>query len=119
MINFFIGAWISISPFQGQSDTTSVILAEWYYQTDTTIAYDVSRYTITDSVRDYRVYSLSKIDSVPEGNCAITYLVGLVVEKIPHKTFLYCTVKDYGTDYFYHYGYLWRAEKPITYLRKI
>ena len=106
MLNFFIGAWISISPFQGQSDTTSVILAEWYYQTDTTIAYDISNYTITDSTRDFIIYSLEKIDSVPEGNCPITYLVGLVTEKIPYKTFLYCTAKGYGTDYFYNYGFV-------------
>ena len=88
-------------------------------ETDTTIAYNISTYSITDSIKDLMIYSLEKIDSVPEGNCPITYLVGLVVEKIPYKTFLYCTAKGFGTDYFYHYGFLPnKLPHPVVGLKK-
>ena len=113
MINFFIGAWLSIGSLQGQSDTTSVVLVEWWHTTDITIAQDIARYTITDSIRNYQIYGVERIYSVLEGIPEVTYLLGLTTERLPYKTFMYCIVEDYGVDYFYHWGFLPRyIQKP-------
>jgi len=106
MINFFIGCWFSISPLAGQSDTTSVLLVEWWHQTDINIASDISIYSISDSIRNYKIYNIYRVYVVPEGIPKNTYLFALVIEKIPYKTFCYCKVKGYDTNYFYHWGFL-------------
>lgn len=113
MINFFIGAWLSIVSLPGQSDTTSVVLVEWWHTTNIDTALDITRYSITDSVKDYKIYSVYRVFYVPEGIPAVTYLVGLVIEKIPYRTFLYCSARDYGIDYFYHWGFSFIPGKPI------
>lgn len=110
MLNLFIGAWLSISSLPGQSDTSSVVLVEWYKDMNLTTAYDLSLYSITDSSRYYAVYDIFKVDSIIATDGFIekpknTFLFALVTEKLPYKKFLYCAVKGYGVDYFYHYGF--------------
>lgn len=105
------GAWLSISPLQGQSDTTSVVVIEWWSGVGVSWTNDIAKYTITDSVINYKTYSLTRIDSIVEADGYVikpknTYLYTLVTEKLPHKKFLYCIVQGYGVDYFYHYGFV-------------
>jgi len=114
MISFFIGAWLSMSSLPGQSDTTSVVLVEWWYTSDINIASDITRYSIVDSIKEYKIYSAYRVYFVREGIPVTTYLFGLIIEKIPHKTFLYCVVEDYETDYFYHWGFSLIPGKPTN-----
>jgi hypothetical protein len=123
LINLFIGAWLSISPLPGQSDTTSVVLVEWWHTADKTITFDIELYSITDSTKDYVIYDIIKIDSIINTSGFIerpvnTYLYGLVTEKIPYKTMMYCTARGYGTEYFYHYGKTDVIKTPGVELRK-
>ena len=110
MWSLFVGAWLSISPLPGQSDTTSVVIVEWWAGVGKVHTNDISIYTITDSIKNYKIYEIAELDSIVELDGFVekpknTYLYRLVVEKIPYKKFMYCTAKGYGTDYFYHYGF--------------
>lgn len=110
MLSLLVGAWLSISPIQGQSDTTSVVVIEWWHTISQDSTFDINLYTITDSVKIYKKYAIIKIDSLLDSEgWAVpnhTYLYGLITERLPYKKMLYCFTEKYGYDYFYNWGFV-------------
>ncbi len=109
MLSLLVGAWLSISPLEGQTDTTSVVVIEWWHDVNKDSVFNMDYYTVTDSVRDYKIYAIYEIDSLLNISNTTgdslwdvpinTYLFGLIVEKVPCMAEMYCWTKTHGYDF--------------------
>lgn len=86
MLPLFIGAWLTISPLSVQSDTTSVILLEFSETMSIEGLLNVSNYQITDSIKNYRIFSIGIVKSIDGIQTKDTSLIALVSGRLPYRT---------------------------------
>lgn len=94
MLRLLIGAWLTISPVQGQSDTTSTVLVEYSETMHIDGLLDVNNYRVTDSIRDYKIYRIGIVQKIDGIQTKDTSVVALITERLPYRTDFWVIVQN-------------------------
>lgn len=94
MLNLLIGAWITISVFAQQTDTTSMVLLEFSETMSIEDLLDVSNYKITSEGTEYKIYKIGIVNKIEDITPKDTSMVVLITERLPYKKEFFVTVEN-------------------------